>query len=129
MKRKMSETRRARRIGVRAGASFREVLSQYLADAKKRNLSFDLTHEQFRDLCQKPCAYGGCLPSRVNTSNSGEQFIYNGVDRVDSTKGYSVENCVPCCNIHNKMKSSLTLSQFLEYCQKVVTALSVKADD
>ena len=49
-----------------------------------------------------PCHYG-------YTEHIGE-----GIDRVDSSKGYTEDNVVPCCWIHNKMKSDMTYGEFKE---------------
>jgi hypothetical protein len=38
---------------------------------------------------------------------------------VDNTKGYTKENCVPCCKICNRLKSDLTKEEFEEYQKRV----------
>ena len=57
----------------------------YKKNAKKRNLAFNITKEEFYALTKQPCKYCGDLQD------------YNGIDRVDSTLGYYIDNCVPCC--------------------------------
>lgn len=37
----------------------------------------------------------------------------NGVDRIDSRRGYDSDNCVPCCQRCNYMKGSLTRDEFI----------------
>jgi len=49
----------------------------------------------------------------------GVEARVDGVDRVDNTKGYTKENCVPCCKICNRLKSDLTKEEFEEYQKRV----------
>jgi len=46
-------------------------------------------------------------------------LIYNGVDRIDSTKGYIKDNLVPCCEICNKAKSNLDIEIFLNWVNRI----------
>lgn len=39
----------------------------------------------------------------------------NGVDRVDSSRGYDKENIVPCCKICNRSKSDMSESDFIAW--------------
>lgn len=48
-------------------------------------------------------------------------FKYNGIDRVDNSKGYTITNCVTCCKTCNSAKSNMTTSNFLEWINKLVT--------
>jgi hypothetical protein len=50
---------------------------------------------------------------------SGVPITYNGIDRVDSTKGYFNENVVSCCKVCNRAKSNLSLDEFKEWISKV----------
>jgi len=45
--------------------------------------------------------------------------VYNGIDRIDNTKGYTPENCVPCCFEVNAMKRDFSEQRFIELCAKV----------
>jgi len=67
-------------------------LASYRCGAKKRGHSFDLTIDEFTSFWQKPCSYCGGSIATV------------GIDRVDSSVGYQINNCVPCCSRCNKMK-------------------------
>lgn len=66
--------------------------SSYKYMAKARHLSFDLTKEDFETFWQQPCSY------------CGRPIATIGIDRVDSSKGYHIGNCVSCCTICNVMK-------------------------
>ena len=86
----------------------------YENNAKRRNLNFDLTLEQFDAITQKPCVYCGSY----NETYKDKPF--SGVDRIDSNKGYVEENIVPCCDICNKMKGTLTTEQWLQHMQSIL---------
>lgn len=47
----------------------------------------------------------------------------NGIDRVDSCKGYSKENCVPCCYKCNTMKARLSVKDFIEHIKQILHVL------
>ena len=36
-------------------------------------------------------------------------FTFSGIDRVDGHKGYSIENCVPCCKKCNLKKNKVSI--------------------
>lgn len=103
--------------------SFSEIsrsLAVYRSRAVSRRLCFDLTREQFAILARGNCYYCGALPdrqlrwpgARVYTGTQVKE-LFNGVDRLDSSLGYTLENCVPCCKYCNRAKSDLSLEQFL----------------
>ena len=45
--------------------------------------------------------------------NNGD-YVYNGIDRIDNNKGYTIDNIVPCCAKCNYAKGKLTLQEFKE---------------
>lgn len=45
--------------------------------------------------------------------------MVNGIDRVDNTKGYSVENCVAACRRCNVAKADMAPDQFREWASRV----------
>ena len=82
-------------------------LLSYKRGASSRNISFDLTIEEFESFWQKPCTY--CL-SEIKTI---------GIDRIDSLIGYQVLNCIPCCTICNRMKMAMTQEEFKTQIRKI----------
>ena len=60
-----------------------------------------------------PCEYCGGYSDELN----GVKF--NGVDRIDSSQGYTVENSVPCCGMCNQMKMFYDLHDFLEHAKAI----------
>lgn len=69
----------------------------------------DLTFAQFYNLSQCVCRYCGNDPS-----NNDSGFIYNGLDRIDSSRPHDYDNCVPCCSWCNLMKSDFSVAEFKE---------------
>lgn len=90
-------------------------LKNYKRNAKNRNLYFELSKEDFINITSKECYYCGTFGS---ISPTGEK--YNGIDRIDSSKGYEKNNVLPCCSICNKMKLDLSQHDFLYQVQKIV---------
>jgi len=43
----------------------------------------------------------------------------NGIDRVDSSIGYEMKNCVTACADCNKLKSNRPLGEFLELVRRI----------
>lgn len=103
-------------------AAFRAVLRRYKAQAKVRNLSFELTTEQFKTLTQQNCYYCGKEPKQeykyIKIHNTGT-YIYNGIDRIDSSCGYTLENCVSCCKKCNWAKKDSSKSDFIKWIKAV----------
>jgi len=92
-----------------------------LTGAKARGLEFSLTKAEFGCLTKEPCTYCGIPPSQVFTNGGkASPYIYNGIDRVDSNKGYTIVNTVPCCKTCNYAKSNLTLAEFMLWLDRVV---------
>lgn len=100
---------------------FNQVFASYRRQARGRNYSFELTKDEFRELVSSNCHYCDSPPTSVQSQvRANGDFVYNGVDRMDNSKGYSVENCVPCCKLCNFMKRDLTVDQFLEHIKKIM---------
>jgi hypothetical protein len=52
-------------------------------------------------------------------------MVFNGIDRVDNTKGYTLENCVPCCTRCNLAKHTMSLTAFKEWVAEVFTHMNL----
>jgi len=104
--------------GVLETAAFMNVYRSYTWNAERRDIEFALTEDQFRELTKMSCCYCGCEPRAVSKSGRSE-YVYNGIDRADNDKGYTVDNCVPCCTQCNKMKGNLTVVEFLSLVGKI----------
>jgi len=95
-----------------------ELMNSYKFHAKERNLTFDLTREEFSSLIEKNCFYCNAKPSNKRKVKDTFQ-MYNGIDRFDNNIGYKMTNCNPCCATCNKMKSNLDSSFFMEHVKNI----------
>lgn len=106
---------------------YRAILYVYKKHAKDRGFPFDLNYDYFKELTKGNCHYCGIEPIQVyqlknpktGKIRSGVPITYNGVDRVDSTKGYFNDNVVTCCKICNRAKSNLSLDDFKDWINRV----------
>ena len=74
-----------------------------------------LTYEEFISFTNKSnCFY--C--NDILIWNDSSKFGYN-LDRINSSLGYSVENCVPCCPDCNWLKNDQSLHEFLTRIRKI----------
>jgi hypothetical protein len=101
-------------------SALNHIYYSYIKSAKKRNLNFDLSKEYFVELINENCYYCNCRPKQIskNLWNNGD-YIYNGIDRVDSSKGYMIGNVVPCCGQCNRAKNSLPLNEFVDWIKSI----------
>lgn len=97
---------------------------RYIKDAHTRRYSFNLSKELFLELTQKNCYYCNTVPSNKilrneaslrYRNNPDNTFIYNGIDRIDNSRGYETDNVVPCCDICNTAKNTLSQKEFIEW--------------
>ncbi len=105
-------------------AYIRRLQKDYIWGAKKRELSFELSLEKFRELLLGDCAYCGAPPAFNGNGlqymvNTTEPLKRNGINRIDTKKGYTIENTVSCCTSCNYAKHEMTLNDFKEWITKV----------
>ena len=48
------------------------------------------------------------------------EFVYNGIDRIDSKIGYLPNNVTPCCKWCNKAKSNTPHDEWVAYLDRLV---------
>lgn len=94
----------------------------------QRDMEYNLPFEKYRELIHQPCYY--CQRSdsltrydtyraKKKTFNLDYSISYNGIDRVDPSKGYIEGNCVPCCKFCNTMKMDFSLEFFKDQIIKI----------
>jgi 5-methylcytosine-specific restriction endonuclease McrA len=105
---------------------FLHVYNNYKSNAVKRNREFLLTQEDFRELTSKNCTYCGQVPSNISLKIGKHietimhnQYIYNGLDRVNNELGYVISNVVTCCKQCNVAKHDMTHLNFLTYINRL----------
>jgi hypothetical protein len=94
------------------------VFSNYKSRAKKKGLNIDLDFNEFKCLIKQNCFFCNQEPQNMRKDFTKKRIglsrgKLNGLDRVDSTKGYLKNNVIPCCEDCNKAKRNLSVSDFL----------------
>ena len=103
-------------------AAFNNIYRRYRYNAKVRGYSFELTKEEFASVITKPCIYCGQTPNqkqRYADRGTGD-FRYVGIDRYDNTRGYTLDNSVPCCRICNRIKTDMEAGFMLDHLTKML---------
>ena len=80
--------------------------SSYRYEANIRNIKFEISLENFKEITTKPCyicGYDGIV----------------GIDRKDNNANYTKENSYPCCKICNLMKGDIEYNIFIEKAKTV----------
>lgn len=112
---KQLEMRKALGNRVKKGygeAAFNETFGQYKKAARMRGYAFELSKEQFREIITQPCIYcGETLTQEKTKRDANGTFKYTGIDRYDNTKGYTLDNAVPCCCKCNRIKTNMSIEE------------------
>ena len=104
----------------RLDAVCKESYSLYKKGALNRNLSFNLTFEELKNLITQPCHYCGELRGRKTRFSYDQNVVaVIGIDRKDNNIGYQLDNCLPCCKTCNFMKKNYSFEEFLLNCNAV----------
>lgn len=83
----------------------------YKKSAKQRNIIWNLSETQFFEFWNKSCFY------------CGDDIETIGIDRIDSSGAYTLDNCISCCTTCNKMKLNLPKDKFIAQIYKIVENL------
>lgn len=100
---------------------------------KKFNTNNFISFEGFRALSFSNCFYCGIKPiskledvryepkyKKLGKIKVTDTVIYiNGIDRIDSAKGYEFGNVLPCCKHCNTAKNSLTVDEFKDLIKRI----------
>lgn len=78
--------------------------------AVKRGIEWNLTDDEAKLMLVSPCIYCKHIDLEVRV---------NGIDRLDSGKSYSTENCRPCCKNCNYMKGTFDPRTFITWAKKI----------
>jgi len=84
----------------------------YSRCANLKNLSFELSYDDYLKIVNVPCYYCDCVEDDKG---------FNGIDRLDSVVGYAIDNCVSCCRMCNFMKGSLDNNTFVNKTEHILT--------
>lgn len=98
-------------------AGFNKVLYRLRKQADERGYAWELTDEKVKELTSSDCYYCGGRPEQISAGR--ENYLYNGIDRVDNGIGYVEGNCVSCCGRCNHSKSKYSVDDFREWIRSV----------
>ena len=111
--------------------------------AKIRNLhksmGFDISdlisYEMFKELSSGDCFYCGTPPSSIRIVRSNKKYlpdhkksVMNGIDRINSSHGYTKDNVRSCCYTCNAMKSDHNDKDFLNHIKKIYDYMELNDD-
>jgi hypothetical protein len=89
--------------------------SVYKVSADSKQLEFNITKGDFMEMVVNECYYCGIIQDKG----------FNGIDRLDSSEGYIMSNCVSCCQMCNYMKGSLGPTIFMNRVEHIMTHLKL----
>lgn len=103
-------------------ASLNAFYRGYVKGAEKRNLKFELTIEEFKEITSQDCFYCGHPPDKERKGAPYLKGFYkgSGVDRKINSIGYTLMNCVACCETCNFMKRSMDEHHFISHISKIL---------
>jgi hypothetical protein len=105
--------------------------STIIKRAKKYNYQSDINIDDFIKISKMPCFYCGesgvqSTKDRCKTITKNKRLFvtdaeirFNGIDRLDSNKGYFINNVVSCCKYCNTAKNTLTTTEFKNHITKI----------
>lgn len=100
------------------------LLHEYKHNARLRTIPWKLSDQEALCIAAQNCHYCGSKPrltTRMRRDKDGSRikFYTNGIDRIDSIRGYEKGNCIPCCKYCNALKSDLAYGVFLDHIKKI----------
>jgi len=110
-------------------AAFNGYYTSYKVRAKSKNRDFDLSKKEFEKLIYDNCYYCNSKPSKIEPKRNNRingKIIVNGIDRILSDKGYTLDNCIPCCWKCNQAKMDMKYEEFIIWLKQIRNYVSPK---
>jgi hypothetical protein len=98
-------------------------INYYKRNAKVRKIGWELSRDKVKELILKPCFFCGRLGQTETKTQYNMTLFHNGIDRLDNSKGYTIENSVPCCKTCNLAKNDLSFEEFKNWVEVVYGSL------
>lgn len=117
-------------------ASFIRLYKTQKSKARQNGREFSLNLEEFKTLITSSCHYCEIPPNKQYNSNyrGGKYRSFNkerinagfinigGIDRKDNSRGYTLENSLPCCFVCNRAKNNLSYEEFIKKLRQISQA-------
>ena len=103
-------------------AAQNQLYLRYTKSAKRRNLVWDITKGFFLNTTQQNCFYCGIEPRQIvfsHDNKNGIDYTYNGIDRIDSMKGYTENNCISSCGTCNRAKNNMPYDDWVAWLNRI----------
>lgn len=111
---------------IQGEAGLIDLFTRYKNSAARKGLDFHIDLFLFQFITSLPCYYCNKMPNQKCTprrkteeSKKFGTYIYNGIDRVDSNKGYVKDNLLPCCKQCNYAKRGMAIMEFKTWIKSV----------
>lgn len=101
-----SKIKRSGKYKKRKKSWIRNRFGEYVSSARVRNRKFSLSKDEFSLIINLPCIYCGKKSSIDRPS---------GVDRIDNSLGYTINNSVPCCRECNYEKGRASINSIKNF--------------
>jgi len=88
----------------------------YKNRTRKNGIVFTLTREETNRIVNEPCKYCG------QSSKDNSVLKINGIDRLDSDRGYEAGNVVSCCWKCNAAKNTMKIDEFMQWIYRIYHA-------
>lgn len=86
---------------------------------KRLKKFLSISFEEYAEIVKNDCFYcGGILPPAGF-----------GLDRIDSSLGYTINNVLPCCRVCNVLKNDKSVLELLEHLPKFLAGLKRLPND
>ena len=116
----IDELRRKGMVKRTPDSEIKALMVVYRHGAKNRNKEFNLTFNVFKNLVTKNCHYCDEPPQNKYTKlGKLKKIKFNGIDRLDNKKGYTIDNSVPCCTVCNRMKLDSSVDDFFNKIKRI----------
>jgi hypothetical protein len=113
---------RGRKEEFEGSAVYKKSYTSLKRISKKHKEKLELSLEEWMEKVNDNCFYCGLPPQDIHFSYSKKRYskgidednreTFNGIDRIDSSIGYTLDNTVSCCNMCNRMKSDFLQNEF-----------------
>lgn len=93
-------------------------------NATVRDINWELTVEDVKRLGQQQCSYcasGGSNVVKDPIGHGTRELRFNGIDRLDSNLGYTLNNVCACCKTCNLAKHIMGVNEFYQWVLRVAS--------